>query len=300
MQALTQREDVQASVAPRAGPPVPVAIPALASTLGNRATARLVARSPQRLPGGRAMSPESALLARVPAAGEGTKRVGSRCACGGVVLPGGECTKCLARRLESEGMPAGEIRRTVVAGQVAPELAPDRPVGVMRSATPSAGPAELAGRGRSHHDDLDGEAKGGRLLREAVPARAGQRLVQRIGLKDIPLIGKTAWCQWEMGHMYALRAECMKEFKEVCSGDMLDPACTNFCRTPLLKRDERAWWERWFGLAPDPNRVVPMGEPGSSGDISGCILDCMKSKEPEAMGTFLEVCSGNAASAMGD
>ena len=124
--------------------------------------------------------------------------------------------------------------------------------------------------------------------------------MQRVGLKDVPLIGKTLWCQMEMGRAYALKAECMKEFKEVCSGDMLDPECTNFCRRPLLKRDERAWWERWFGLAPDPNRVVPMGEPGSSGDISGCILDCMKSKDPDAMGTFLEVCAGNAASAMGD
>jgi hypothetical protein len=152
-------------------------------------------------------------------------------------------------------------------------------------------------------DDVEGRrvAAGARLLRDAVVARkADSQLVQRVGWKDVPLIGKTLWCQLEMGHAYALKAECMKEFKEVCSGDMLDPACTNFCRRPLLKRDERAWWERWFGLAPDPNRVVPMAEPGSSGDISGCILDCMKSKDPEAMGTFLEVCSGNAASAMGD
>ena len=197
-------------------------------------------------------------------------------------------------------MAAADIRRTIVARQVAAGLVPERPSGVNRSATQSAGPAESAGRGGSHRDDRDAVATGSRLLGEAVAARAGQQLVQRVGLKDVPLIGKTLWCQMEMGRAYALKAECMKEFKAVCSGDMLDPECTNFCRRPLLKRDERAWWERWFGLAPDPNRVVPMGEPGSSGDISGCILDCMKSKDPDAMGTFLEVCAGNAASAMGD
>jgi hypothetical protein len=245
------------------------------------------------------MSPASALLARV-SAGEGIERVGSTCACGGVVLAGGECTKCLARRLQSEGMPAADIRRTVVARQLATRLLPERPGAATRSATQISAPAESAGRGRSHHDDLDAEATGGGLLREAVAARAGQQLVQRIGLKDVPLIGKTLWCQMEMGRAYQLRAECMKEFKEACPGDMLDPNCANFCRRPLLKRDERAWWERWFGLAPDPNRIVPMAEPGSSRDISGCILDCMKSKDPDAMGTFLEVCSGNAASAMGD
>lgn len=175
------------------------------------------------------------------------------------------------------------------------------------------GADSACGCARKDADEENAERRhldaGARLLREAVarkadssvaPGCAPRQLVQRIGWKDAPLLGKTLWCQWEMGKIYGLRAECFKEFKEVCSGDMLDPACTNFCRRPLLKRDERSWWERWFGLAPDPNRVVPMAEPGSSGDISGCLLDCMKSKDPEAMATFLEVCSGNAASAMGD
>jgi hypothetical protein len=160
-------------------------------------------------------------------------------------------------------------------------------------------PADPAGAS-CQHGDRDVEVAGAQLLREAVASRADQQLVQRLGWKDVPLIGKTVWCQMEMGHAFALRAECMKEYKEACSGDMLDPACTNFCRRPLIKRDERAWYERWFGLAPDPNRIVPMAEPGSSGNISDCIVDCMKSKDPDVMGTFLEVCSGNAASAMGD
>jgi hypothetical protein len=200
-----------------------------------------------------------------------------------------------------EGRPSSVADRTTAAAQVlslqraagnraVARFAHERPA--LRAPTPAASP----GRGSSGHAD----AAGAQLLREAVSARAGQQRVQRLGWKDAPLIGKTLWCQWEMGHVYQLKAECMKEYKEACSGDMLDPACTNFCRTPLLKRDERSWYERWFGLAPDPNRVTPMAEPGSAGNPSDCIIGCMKSKDPHGIEEFLEVCAGNAASAMGD
>jgi len=41
----------------------------------------------------------------------------SRCACGGVELPGGECADCTAARLTGQGMPPLEVRRVVAARQ---------------------------------------------------------------------------------------------------------------------------------------------------------------------------------------
>ena len=38
-----------------------------------------------------------------------------KCACGGTVLPGGECSGCMARRLTRQGMPQREAQRVVLA-----------------------------------------------------------------------------------------------------------------------------------------------------------------------------------------
>ena len=40
---------------------------------------------------------------------------GGHCACGGMVLPGGGCTKCMASRLARQGMPRAEVQRMVLA-----------------------------------------------------------------------------------------------------------------------------------------------------------------------------------------
>ena len=44
-------------------------------------------------------------------------KVGARCACGGTVLPGGECAKCRAERLRSEGMAPAVAAQTVAADE---------------------------------------------------------------------------------------------------------------------------------------------------------------------------------------
>jgi hypothetical protein len=66
--------------------------------VGNQALANAFSRGP------------AAVAPSVTAQGEG-----GRCACGGVILPGGECSKCLARRMQAEGAPEDQIRRTVLA-----------------------------------------------------------------------------------------------------------------------------------------------------------------------------------------
>lgn len=41
--------------------------------------------------------------------------VARKCACGGTILPGGECSKCMTNRLARQGMPREEIQRVVLA-----------------------------------------------------------------------------------------------------------------------------------------------------------------------------------------
>lgn len=53
--------------------------------------------------------PDHPLLTRPPAPG------GARCSCGGIVLPGGECSKCMATRLTRQGMSRREVGRVVLA-----------------------------------------------------------------------------------------------------------------------------------------------------------------------------------------
>jgi hypothetical protein len=63
---------------------------------------------------------EAALRRTVIARAEGSdKRVGARCACGGTILPGGECTRCLTRRLTAEGMSPTAARSVVAARESA-------------------------------------------------------------------------------------------------------------------------------------------------------------------------------------
>jgi peptidoglycan hydrolase-like protein with peptidoglycan-binding domain len=102
----------EAPVAPGQVPRQQTGVPGLA---GNRAFARALARTPLPSLPGRGLSPRSALLARIPMGGESTSRkpVGGKCSCGGTILPGGECSKCLAKRLASEGMPAGHVQRSI-------------------------------------------------------------------------------------------------------------------------------------------------------------------------------------------
>lgn len=49
-----------------------------------------------------------------------------RCACGGNILPGGECSKCMASRLARQGMPAAEVQRVVLARSVLAREGPNR------------------------------------------------------------------------------------------------------------------------------------------------------------------------------
>lgn len=120
-----------------------------ASSIGNQAMSRMVARSgaPQSLPKHRALSPEAATLLgglrvaraeRRPEANllAGAARValeqpqhpalmrdeaagaaGGHCACGGTILPGGDCSKCLARRMQAEGSSRNEIQRAIADRQ---------------------------------------------------------------------------------------------------------------------------------------------------------------------------------------
>jgi len=85
---------------------------------------RVCAPSPGSPPGACATLVDSralAAVARAPAAesdDEGPREaqpVGSVCPCGGIVLPGGECSRCLSRRLARDGMPQPEVDRVVLA-----------------------------------------------------------------------------------------------------------------------------------------------------------------------------------------
>jgi len=70
----------------------------------------------------------------------GASPVGTRCSCGGIVLPGGECSKCLARRLQRQSVPQREIRRMVVARAKLARAAGGRtPVQCINNALSSAG-----------------------------------------------------------------------------------------------------------------------------------------------------------------
>jgi len=116
----------------------------LAAAIGNQAMARVVARVQGHDDVDRNRSPEAVLLARAVGrapsssaqsllrqalerverdpsilqrsrADEAPGTLGGRCSCGGTILAGGECTQCLARRLQRQGMPRQEVRRVVLA-----------------------------------------------------------------------------------------------------------------------------------------------------------------------------------------
>ena len=67
------------------------------------------------MPGRGLVDRRAALLASAVGGSRALSRkpVGSTCKCGGTILPGGECSQCLARRLKSEGMPSATIQRLI-------------------------------------------------------------------------------------------------------------------------------------------------------------------------------------------
>jgi hypothetical protein len=113
-----------------------------ASSIGNQAMSRVAARygddgggrdeDPRvdMLRRGAALAerearPEASMLQRAlaraeegpvsPAVVGAAVPAGGRCSCGGAVLPGGECTKCMASRLARQGMARTEVQRMVLA-----------------------------------------------------------------------------------------------------------------------------------------------------------------------------------------
>ena len=142
---LSQGRDAVVARAPTGAPEATIAPSAvLASAIGNRATARLARSLAQNGSSGRRRSPEAQILAGAlgllpathPTAGPllaralaeverdpgtlsrapaGPSASGGTCACGGTILPGGECSKCMAQRLARQGMPNAEIQRMVLA-----------------------------------------------------------------------------------------------------------------------------------------------------------------------------------------
>ena len=92
----------------------------LVGLMGNRAVARMLAQSPQPQSSRRGLDARSELLARTAgSAGALSRKPEShgKCACGGTLLAGGECSKCLARRLAREGLPVAQIQRAIAARQ---------------------------------------------------------------------------------------------------------------------------------------------------------------------------------------
>jgi hypothetical protein len=125
----------------------PVPLQSLLGSMGNRATSRLAQRLSSARAAGDVRPPEAVvisdalaharehhpaaqqLLARalasierdpsgLPSASLPIGRVMSRCSCGGVELPGGQCADCLGKRLSTQGMPELEVQRVVAARQV--------------------------------------------------------------------------------------------------------------------------------------------------------------------------------------
>lgn len=58
--------------------------------------------------------PQHPSLARTP----GPQAGGGKCACGGTILPGGECSQCLSRRMQEQGASRAEIQRTIADRQM--------------------------------------------------------------------------------------------------------------------------------------------------------------------------------------
>jgi hypothetical protein len=116
-----------------------------------------------------------------------------------------------------------------------------------------------------------GLEKRGKLQRQelgqvARPLSASRRVLQREWWTHIPVIGgaiKMVWCNSKMKHIAELRRQCMTEFNEKCPGDLTDPECLMFFKNA--------------------------GE--YSGNISDAIMACMKDKDPDAIKSFLEVCT---------
>ncbi|MDA0161271.1 hypothetical protein OM076_13420 [Solirubrobacter ginsenosidimutans] len=72
--------------------------------IGNQSLAQAISRRPQR--------------------GRGGAAAGGRCACGGTILPGGECSKCLSRRMKAKGSSDGEVHRAIVTRMALADGAP--------------------------------------------------------------------------------------------------------------------------------------------------------------------------------
>ena len=170
-QLSSEPEAAEARSAPtRLAPTEAASAVALASRLGNRAVARALRATPRQLDGRTGIA-KGELLARVGAANTLARHtVGSKCECGGIELPGGECTQCLARRLRAGGMPAPQVRRTVLARQIEAGLAPDSDLSTPSLSVCEAMPAILA---RLERDPSAQEKVGGLFGAHAVAADGG-------------------------------------------------------------------------------------------------------------------------------
>jgi hypothetical protein len=99
---------------PREDPPSFVL--ALQRGAGNQSVVRALGRCAGTTDGsmcGKKTPEDLATFAALRRASADRAQVGQKCACGGTILPGGECTKCRAQRLRSEGMPADAAERAV-------------------------------------------------------------------------------------------------------------------------------------------------------------------------------------------
>jgi hypothetical protein len=128
------------------------------------------------------------------------------------------------------------------------------------------------------------ELASGALLRDAVAARkigggtappaishAPRQTVQRDWWTHIPVIGgflKQAWCLQQQGHVFGLKAECMKEYNAKCGDDLLTDECQEWM--------DGAQW------------------------ISDALLKCMKRKDPKSIYHFLEICAGAYSASLTD
>ena len=89
---------------------------ALQRGAGNQSVVRALGRCAGTTDGsacGKKSPEDMATFAALRRASSDRAQVGQKCACGGTILPGGECTKCRAQRLASEGMPAEAAEQTV-------------------------------------------------------------------------------------------------------------------------------------------------------------------------------------------
>jgi hypothetical protein len=107
---------------PLTGPLTPAGnVLALQRSAGNQSVVRALGRCAGTTDGSACgnKSPEDmATFAALRRTTEERAQVGERCACGGTILPGGECTKCKAQRLRSEGVATGVVERAVAEDEL--------------------------------------------------------------------------------------------------------------------------------------------------------------------------------------